>query len=44
MRTWSEEGSLNLAARDQSEREQVVRRLFACVAQGLATPIAAAVR
>jgi hypothetical protein len=44
MRVWSEDGSLNLAARDQNEREQVVRQLFSCVAQGLATPIATAVK
>jgi acyl-CoA thioesterase-1 len=44
MRAWSEDGSLNLGARDPGEREQVTRMLFSCVAQGLATPIAAAVR
>lgn len=44
MRRWSEDGTLNLAARDPAERELVVRRLFSCVAQGLAAPIAAAVR
>jgi len=44
MRLWSEDGTLNLAARDQAERELVVRHLFSCVAQGLAAPIAAAVR
>jgi hypothetical protein len=44
MRTWGEDGTLNLAARDPEERELVVRHLFACVAQGLAAPIADAVR
>ncbi len=44
MRLWSENGTLNLAARDQDEREHVARHLFSCVAQGLAAPIAAAVR
>jgi acyl-CoA thioesterase I len=44
MRVWSEDGTLNLAARDQTEREQVVRHLFSCVSQALAPPIAAAVK
>lgn len=44
MRLWSEDGTLNLAARDPAERELVARHLFSCVAQGLAEPIAAAVR
>jgi acyl-CoA thioesterase I len=44
MRHWSEDGTLNLAARDATEREQVVRHLFSCVAKSLAAPIAAAVR
>lgn len=44
MRRWSEDGTLNLAARDQAEQELVARRLFSCVARGLAEPIAAAVR
>jgi hypothetical protein len=44
MRLWSEDGTLNLAARDPAELELVARHLFSCVAQGLATPIAAAVR
>jgi len=44
MRRWSEDGTLNLAARDRPERELVVRHLFSCVAQSLAAPIAAAVR
>jgi hypothetical protein len=44
MRLWSEDGTLNLAARDPLEREQVARHLFSCVAQGLAAPIAAALR
>ncbi len=44
MRLWSEDGTLNLAAHDQAEQELVARRLFACVARGLAVPIAAAVR
>ena len=44
MRRWSEDGTLNMAARDPGEREAVARRLFSCVAQALARPIAAAVR
>ena len=44
MRLWSEDGTLDLAARDPAERELVARQLFSCVAQGLAAPIAAAVR
>ena len=44
MREWSEEGTLNLAARDPAERELVARHLFACVARSLAAPIAAAVK
>lgn len=44
MRLWSEDGTLNLAARDPAEREQVARHLFSCVAQGLSGPIASAVR
>jgi hypothetical protein len=44
MRHWSEDGTLNLAARDPAEREQVVRQLFSCVAHSLAGPIAAALR
>lgn len=44
MRLWSEDGTLNLGARDAAERELVVRHMFSCVAQGLAEPIAAAVR
>jgi len=44
MRRWSEDGTLNMAARDPAEREAVARRLFSCVAQALARPIAAAVR
>jgi len=44
MRLWSEDGTLNLAARDPAERELVARHLFSCVAQGLAGPIAAGVR
>jgi hypothetical protein len=44
MRLWSEDGTLNLAARDPAERELVARQLFACVAQALAAPVAAAVR
>jgi acyl-CoA thioesterase I len=44
MRLWGEDGTLNLAARDPAEREAVVRRLYSCVAQGLAGAIAAAVR
>jgi hypothetical protein len=44
MRRWSEDGTLNLAARDPAERDLVARHLFACVAKSLAAPIAAAVR
>ena len=44
MRRWSEDGTLNLAARDPDERDLVARHLFACVARSLAGPIAAAVR
>jgi hypothetical protein len=44
MRLWSEDGTLNLAARDSAEQELVARHLFSCVAQGLAGAIAAAVR
>jgi hypothetical protein len=44
MRLWGQDGTLNLGARDPAEREAVVRRLFSCVAQGLAGAIAAAVR
>jgi hypothetical protein len=44
MRQWSEEGTLNLAARDPAERDVVARHLFACVAHSLVPSIAAAVR
>ncbi len=44
MRRWSENGTLNLEADAPTERNRVVRRLYACVAQALADPIAAAVR
>lgn len=44
MRLWSDDGTLNLAARDAEERDTVARHLFSCVAQGLAGAIAAAVR
>jgi hypothetical protein len=44
MRLWSEDGTLDLAANDPAEREVIARHLFSCVAQGLAAPIAAAVR
>ncbi len=44
MRLWAEDGTLNLAARDQAEQDLVARRLFACVARSLALPVAAAVR
>jgi acyl-CoA thioesterase-1 len=44
MRQWSTDGTLNLAARDDVERQLVARHLFSCVAQSLATPIAAALR
>jgi hypothetical protein len=44
MRQWSQDGTLNLAARESEERDLVARRLFACVARSLAIPIAAAVK
>jgi hypothetical protein len=44
MRLWSGDGTLNLGARDQTERETVVRHLYSCVAKALAVPIAAAVK
>jgi acyl-CoA thioesterase-1 len=44
MRIWSEDGTLNLGAREQAERELVVRHLFSCVAQALAPAIATAVK
>jgi hypothetical protein len=44
MRLWSEDGTLDLAANNPAEREVVRGHLFSCVAQGLAAPIAAAVR
>ncbi len=44
MLRWSKDGTLNLQAREPAEQVQVARRLFACVAQSLAVPIAAALR
>ncbi len=44
MRFWVEDKTLNMSARTDEERTQVARRLFSCMAQSLAAPIAAAVR
>jgi len=44
MRRWSEDGTLNMAAREPAEQGQVARHLYSCVARALAEPIAAAVR
>lgn len=44
MLRWSKDGTLNLQAREPAEQVQVARQLFACVAQSLAVPIAAALR
>ena len=44
MRGWSENKTLNLAARGDTERQAVARHLFACVARGLAAPIVEALR
>ncbi len=44
MRAWTENGTLNLNATDPKERLAVTRRLFDCLAETLATAIAAAVR
>jgi acyl-CoA thioesterase I len=44
MQRWSEDKTLNLQARDPAEQESVARRLYSCMAQSLALPIAAAVR
>ena len=44
MRGWSENNTLNLAARGDTERRAVARHLFACVARGLAAPIVEALR
>ena len=44
MRRWSEDGTLNMGAREPAEQAQVARNLYACVARALAEPIAAAVR
>jgi hypothetical protein len=44
MRTWNEDGTLNLNATDPKERLAVARRLSDCLAETLATGIAAAVR
>jgi hypothetical protein len=44
MRLWSEDKTLNVQARDPNERERVAQRLFSCIAQSLAAPIATAVR
>ena len=44
MRWWNEDGTLNLDATDAKERLVVTRRLFDCLAETLASAIAAAVR
>lgn len=41
---WSQDGTLDLAVREPADRQLVAGRLFSCVAQSLAAPIAAAVR
>jgi hypothetical protein len=44
MRTWNDNGTLNLDATDPKERLGVARRLYDCLAEVLADGIAAAVR
>lgn len=44
MRHWNDDKTLNLAAREETERQTVARRLFNCLAASLARPIAEAVR
>jgi acyl-CoA thioesterase I len=44
MRAWADDGLLNLDATEQSEQTASARRLFACMAHALATPIGEAVR
>lgn len=44
MQQWSDDGVMNLDARDDAERRMVARKLFACIAAALAPPIAQAVR
>jgi hypothetical protein len=44
MRLWNENGTLNLDATDPKERLAVARRLYDCLAETLASAIAAAVR
>jgi len=44
MRTWNDNGTLNLNATDPKERLAVARRLYDCLAEVLADGIAAAVR
>jgi hypothetical protein len=44
MRAWSDAGMLDLAASDKADQARMIRDLFACVAKGLAAPIAGAVR
>ena len=44
MMRWNDDGLLNLDARDSEERRMVARKLFGCLAQALAAPIAAAAR
>lgn len=44
MMRWNDDGLLNLDARDAEERRLVARKLFGCLADALAGPIAAAAR
>ncbi len=44
MRAWADDGTLNLDATDKNEQTQVTKKLFSCMAQVLAAPIAEAVR
>jgi len=44
MRSWYEDGVLNLEAADKAERTAVARRLYACLARALAASIQEAVR
>lgn len=44
MMRWNDDGLLNLDAKDTEERRMVARKLFGCLAQALAAPIAAAAR
>lgn len=44
MQLWHSDGAMDLDARDGEERHRVARKLFACLAAALATPIAQALR